>query len=58
MDANYGLVLLGDGKLNFKTASQSSTGLWLSGDIRSVIQIGKNWFFGRNNSEVLQFELK
>jgi hypothetical protein len=57
-DANYGLVLLGDGKLNFKTASQSSTGLWLSGDIRSVIQIGKNWFFGRNNSEVLQFELK
>ncbi len=58
MDANYGLVLLGDGKFNFKTAAQSSTGLWLSGDIRSVIQIGKNWFFGRNNSEVLQFELK
>lgn len=58
MDANYGLVLLGDGKLNFKTAAQASTGLWLRGDIRSVIQIGKNWFIGRNNSEVLQFELK
>jgi hypothetical protein len=58
MDANYGLVLLGDGKLNFKSAAQFSTGLWLSGDVRSVIQIGKNWFIGRNNSEVMQFELK
>ncbi|MFM6949007.1 MAG: VCBS repeat-containing protein [Aquirufa sp.] len=58
MDANYGLLLEGDGKLNFKVVPQAKAGLWLKGDVRSVLNVGKNWLIGRNKSEVLQFELK
>ncbi|OEK06889.1 VCBS repeat-containing protein [Roseivirga misakiensis] len=33
-DANYGVVLLGDGKGNFKTLDKNETGLSISGEVR------------------------
>jgi hypothetical protein len=57
MDANLGLLLEGDGRLGFKVVPQEKSGLWLKGDVRSIINIGKKWMIGRNKSEVLQFDL-
>lgn len=38
-DASLGVLLLGDGKGNFKPASRQETGLYVNGDVRDVIKI-------------------
>ena len=47
-DAFYGLVLLGDGKGNFKQQSILQSGFFLSGDAKALIKIK-----GTNNSALL-----
>lgn len=56
-DANYGLLLEGDGQGNFKTIPQYLSGFKLKGDVRSVIQIGDNLVFGINKDVIRAYHL-
>lgn len=47
-DANYGMVLQGNGKGDFTYLSQKTTGLKLKGDVRSIIQLNQSLIFGIN----------
>jgi hypothetical protein len=51
-DANYGVLLKGDGKGNFTYVSQSESGFHLWGDVRSVININNTLLFGINQSDM------
>jgi enediyne biosynthesis protein E4 len=46
MDANYGVLLRGDGKGGFKYIPQPESGFMLKGDVRSVVQIDNTLLFG------------
>ncbi|MEA5140832.1 VCBS repeat-containing protein [Arcicella rigui] len=56
-DANYGVVLQGNGKGEFTYIPQKKSGLQLKGDVRSVILVNRNLIFGINQSvlKVYQF---
>lgn len=56
-DANHGMVMLGDGKGNFKYVAQNKSGLSVRGDVRSMATIGENIFFGVNNSKLKAYTL-
>lgn len=47
-DANYGVLLKGDGKGNFKYINQVESGFHIRGDVRSVLTINNNLLFGIN----------
>ena len=55
-DANYGIVLMGDGKGSFTYLDASQTGLTLRGDVRSIEAINsqgeKFYLFSRNDDSV------
>lgn len=55
-DANYGVLLKGDGKGNFKYVSQQQSGFNLVGDVRSVLKLGKRLLFSldRGRTEVYE----
>jgi len=59
--ADHGIVLLGDGKGNFRYVPQWMSGLNIRDDIRStqVIKCGKKLhvLFGANNASVLSYTL-
>jgi hypothetical protein len=57
-DANHGLVLLNDGKGNFRSASPARTGLTLRGDVRSIAVVGDRLFFGVNDQRVRVFRIR
>ncbi len=44
-DANHGLIMLGDGKGNFKTMGKQDSGLSISGDVRSIQKIDNRLVF-------------
>jgi hypothetical protein len=55
IDANYGVLLLGDGKGQFKYVNQTESGLSLRGNVRDILKLdtinGNNLLlFGVNNS--------
>ena len=54
-DANKGLVLLGNGKNEFKPIPQSQSGLDITGDVRDLIQLNKQLIFGINNGQIRSF---
>lgn len=54
-DANYGLMLLGDGNGNFKSLPQASSGFALKGDVRSILQCGDQWLFGINQKGIVAY---
>lgn len=56
-DANYGTLLLGDGKGNFQYLPQTQSGFKLKGDVRSILNIGNKWLFGVNEGAVRAYEL-
>jgi hypothetical protein len=56
-DANYGVLLSGDGKGNFKYISQTESGFNISGDVRSSIEINKTLYFGINNKPIVAYKL-
>lgn len=60
--ANHGVLLLGDGKNNFKYASQSQSGLNIKGDIRNLHTINssknKRIIVGVNDGEALILDRK
>ena len=45
-DANYGVLLAGNGKGNFTYINQRESGLHIRGDVRSCIQINNKMYFG------------
>lgn len=47
-DANYGLLLKGDGKGGFTYIDQQQSGFKLTGDVRGVVQSGKTLLFSIN----------
>jgi hypothetical protein len=51
-DANYGILLKGDGNGNFTYINQQQSGFSLRGDVRSVININKKLLFGMNGEKL------
>ena len=56
MDSNYGLLLLGDGQLNFNVVPQKKSGFWLKGDVRSILKVEDHWYFGINSFGVESYK--
>ncbi|MBK5278923.1 MAG: VCBS repeat-containing protein [Bacteroidia bacterium] len=61
-DANYGLLLKGDGKGNFKSISASESGIRIDGEVRDIISVstvnGEHIFLARNNDSMLTYKIK
>jgi enediyne biosynthesis protein E4 len=57
-DANYGVLLQGDGKGGFKYVNQQSSGLKLKGDVRSVIEVNGQLLFGINQQPVKAYKVR
>jgi enediyne biosynthesis protein E4 len=51
-DANYGMLLQGDGNGNFNYISQQHSGFRLTGDVRSAITLDRTVIFGINEQPV------
>ena len=56
-DANYGVLLEGDGKGNFKYIKQSESGFNIWGDVRSCVQINDKIYFGITNRSLIAYKL-
>ncbi|MHA6246362.1 VCBS repeat-containing protein [Pontibacter sp. CAU 1760] len=57
-DANYGMLLQGNGKGGFEYVPQSKSGLKLQGDVRSIIQVNNTWLFGMNQQGLKAYKLR
>jgi len=57
-DANHGMVMLGDGKGNFRYLSQEKSGLNVRGDVRSILSDADGLIFGINNAPVKRYKTK
>ena len=57
-DANYGVLLKGDGKGNFTYINQQQSGLHLRGDVRSVINVNDILLFGISQKDIKAYKLK
>lgn len=55
-DANYGVLLQGNGKGNFTYVTQQQSGLDLKGDVRSVISLQNKLLFGINQAEIMAYQ--
>lgn len=56
-DANYGVLLRGDGAGRFTYVDQTRSGLQLTGDVRSTLQIGNTLLFGINGQPVKSYQI-
>ena len=56
-DANYGVLLKGDGKGQFNYISQEKSGLNIWGDVRSVMQTGNQLLLGINQKEIKAYQI-
>ncbi|TLV00896.1 VCBS repeat-containing protein [Dyadobacter luticola] len=56
-DANYGVLLKGDGQGHFQYVNQNVSGFRLKGDVRSVLPIGNKLLFGINQQEVKAYQI-
>jgi len=57
-DANYGVLLKGDGKGNFTYINQQQSGFNLWGDVRSVLNINNTLLFGINQQGIKAYKAK
>jgi hypothetical protein len=57
MDAGYGNMIKFDNTLTASFISAAKTGMWIKGDIRSLITIGENIFTGVRGQAVKQFKI-
>jgi hypothetical protein len=57
-DANYGMLLKGDGNGHFRYIIQPQSGFQIRGDVRSVIRINNKLIFGINQDEVKAYKIK
>ncbi|TLU91595.1 VCBS repeat-containing protein [Dyadobacter sediminis] len=56
-DANYGVLLKGNGNGKFTYMDQNKSGLGLKGDVRSVLPIGNKLLFGINQQEIKAYKI-
>ncbi|MGN6295492.1 MAG: VCBS repeat-containing protein [Ginsengibacter sp.] len=56
-DANYGILLKGDGKGNFEYIDQLKSGFKITGDVRSVIQMNNDLLFGINKKPMQAYRI-
>lgn len=56
-DANYGVLLAGDGHGKFRYVNQKESGFDLRGDVRAAVQTGNRIFFGINNMPLVTYSL-
>lgn len=56
-DANFGVLLKGDGKGDFKYIPQSISGFKLKGDTRNILEIGDKLLFGINQHKIQAYSL-
>ena len=56
-DANYGALLEGDGKGNFKYIKQTESGFNIWGDVRSCVQLNQQFYFGINGKNLITYTL-
>jgi enediyne biosynthesis protein E4 len=56
-DANYGVLLHGDGKGRFTYVPQSHSGFALTGDVRSVLPVGEKLLFGINQQPIKAYQI-
>ncbi len=57
-DANYGVLLQGDGKGGFTYINQQQSGFDLWGDVRSVLTINNTLLFGINQQAIKAYKAK
>jgi len=57
-DANYGVLLQGDGKGKFTYVPQNISGLQVKGDVRSILPVNNLVLFGVNQQEVKAYRIK
>ncbi|MEO6314695.1 MAG: VCBS repeat-containing protein [Chitinophagaceae bacterium] len=57
-DANYGVLLHGNGKAGFTYVPQKQSGFNIWGDVRAVVNTGKQLLFGINQQPVKAYQLK
>ena len=57
-DANYGVLLKGDGRGNFSYINQQQSGFNLRGDVRSVLKLDNALLFGINGGEIKWYSTK
>jgi enediyne biosynthesis protein E4 len=57
-DANYGVLLRGDGKGQFAYVPQQESGFHITGDVRNVLPIGKHLLFGINQQPIKAYTTK
>ncbi|MFC5534395.1 VCBS repeat-containing protein [Rhodocytophaga aerolata] len=55
-DANYGVLLTGDGKGNFTYVTQNQSGFSIKGDVRSILEVNNLLVFGLNNQPLKAFK--
>lgn len=54
-DANYGLLLKGNGNGNFVYLPQKSSGLIIKGDVQSILNLKNTLLFGVNQSDIMAY---
>ncbi|MDR6944758.1 VCBS repeat-containing protein [Mucilaginibacter pocheonensis] len=57
-DANYGVLLKGDGKGNFIYVPQIRSGFNITGDVRSVLNINNSLLLGINQKDIKAYKLQ
>ena len=57
-DANYGVLLKGDGKGNFQYVSQTESGLNIKGDVRGTVNINETVYFGITGKSLQAYKLR
>ncbi len=55
-DANYGILLEGNGQGDFTYVSQSTSGFEVHGDVRSVVEVNNTLLFGINQGEIKAYD--
>jgi len=55
-DANYGVLLRGDGKGGFAPVPQAQSGFQLTGDVRTVLPVGNTLLFGINQQPIRAYQ--
>jgi hypothetical protein len=57
-DANYGILLQGNGKGEFTYMPQARSGLRVKGDVRSILSVNNTLLFSMNQQNVKAYKLK
>ncbi|AQG82457.1 VCBS repeat-containing protein [Spirosoma montaniterrae] len=58
MDANYGVLLKGNGRGGFQYVDQRRSGLALKGDVRAVVPVNNTLLFGINEKKLVAYQWK